>query len=113
LYEEYANNKGILKPLLALQVNKIKKEEIEMYKNSDACIAVTAKEVDFVKKYNNNSYEVPNGIEIADFKFNTPVRRENINLLFVGNFTYFPNVSAIENFYKDIFKKLNQNIKLT
>ena len=50
LYEDYAKGK-LLKPLLNIQVNKIKNEEIAMYLESDLTLAVTKDEVEFIKKY--------------------------------------------------------------
>lgn len=113
LYEEFAQNKGLLKPLLNLQVKQIKKEETEMYKNSDAALAVTNEEVEFIKKYNEKTYQIPNGIDIDNFAYHEPSERVEKNILFVGNFTYFPNVSAIESFYKNIFTKIDSDVKLT
>lgn len=113
LYEKFAQSKGVLKPLFSPQVRKIKKEEFDMYKNADAALAVTAAEVEFIKKENPNTYEIPNGIDVDAFKFIKPTESDDKNLLFVGNFTYFPNVSAIESFYKDIFKDLDEEVKLT
>ncbi len=113
LYEEFAQNKGILKPLLNLQVKQIKKEECQMYKNSDANLAVTGEEVEFIKKYNDKTFQIPNGIDIDNFAYHEPVERNEKNILFVGNFSYFPNVSAIEDFHKNIFSKIENDVKLT
>lgn len=113
LYEEFAKDKGLLKPLLNLQVAKIKREEIKMYEDSDACIAVTESEVNEIKNHNKKTYEIPNGIDISGFKYEKPSASDDKNLLFVGNFTYFTNVEAIESFYKNVFVGLDKDIKLT
>lgn len=112
LYEEYARGK-LLKFLYDLQVNRIKNEEIAMYKKADLCLAVTEEEAEFIKQYSNRCVEIPNGVDTNEFIFHKPDRKNGRNLLFVGNFTYFPNIEAINSFYKNVFQKLDPDIKLT
>lgn len=112
LYEEYARGK-FLKPLFDIQVNRIKNEEIAMYLEADLTLAVAAKEIKFIKKYAKKCVQIPNGIDIVDFKFHLPKNKKGTNILFVGNFSYFPNVEAINSFYENVFKFLNPDIKLT
>ena len=112
LYEDYTRGK-LLKPLLDIQVNKIKNEEIAMYLEADLTLAVTEDEVKFVKKYAEKCIQIPNGIDVDEFRFQKPVNKKAANLLFVGNFTYFPNVEAINSFYDEVFKFFPENIRLT
>jgi glycosyltransferase involved in cell wall biosynthesis len=55
---------------------------------------------------------VANGIEPStySYKYDRSIKK---NILFVGNFSYFPNVEAIEFFYKEAFPKLRDDITLT
>ncbi len=115
LYDDYikSNVSGILKSRYKNQVVKIEEEEILMYKNSDACLAVTQDEVNHIKKYTKKCFLIPNGIDIDDFVYSEPEKKQASNLLFVGNFTYFPNVTAMNSFYNNVFKSLPENVRLT
>ena len=84
-----------------------------MYKNADLTLAVTEDEARFIKEFSNKVRIIPNGIDIAGFKFKEPIGKQGSNILFVGNFTYFPNIEAINSFYDNVFKFLPENIKLT
>lgn len=112
LYKKFASNKSF-GFLLNSQVEKIKNEEIEMYKKSDAVVTVTEEEKEFASKYSKKVFVVPNGIDTDAFEFEKNEKEVAKNLLFVGNFTYFPNVEAIEDFYKNIFVRLPVDIELT
>ncbi len=112
LYEDYAKKSLLpMKPFLFSQVGKIKKEEAEMCRSADVCVAVSESDQDEISKYNKCKI-VRNGVDIAALKYNAP-RKEVNNLLFIGNFSYFPNVDAIEFFSSEVFKRLEQDITLT
>lgn len=113
LYEDYMNSSSLLiKKLIKSQVEKIKKEEISFYKKADLCLAVTDNEADFIKKYNEKCLTIPNGVDVNDFVFHKPENKTATKLLFVGNFSYFPNVEGINLFYNNVFKHLGNDITL-
>jgi glycosyltransferase involved in cell wall biosynthesis len=112
LYEKYAKGK-LLSPLINFQVKKIKDEEIAMYLEADLVIGVTDDEVEFIKRYAKKSIRIPNGIDIKNFEFILPSGKTEGKILFVGNFTYFPNIEAINTFYGEVFKFLPETINLT
>lgn len=116
LYFDYAKKiaKPFLKPLVYLHAKRFQKEEIKMIKNADICTAVTEEEADFISNYSKKKcFVLENGIDLDEFSFQKTKDNNAHNLLFVGNFTYFPNVSAIKFFYDDVFKNLDKNFKLT
>jgi glycosyltransferase involved in cell wall biosynthesis len=115
IYEDYVKNKvpALLKPLFEFQVRSIKKEEIKLFKTADLCIAVSDKDAGEIKKYASACEVVRNGVDLDEFKFIEPKNKHGKRLLFIGNFTYFPNVDAINYFYKFIFKNLKNDITLT
>lgn len=114
LYDEYAKNANfLLRPLFKLQVDKIKEEETSLFKKADLCIAVSDADATVVKKYVNECEVIRNGVDIDAYKFNLPKKKKGTELLFVGNFTYFPNVDAINYFYNSVFRELDDEITLT
>lgn len=115
LYELYVkqNITTFAKPLLNREVNKVKKEELDLIKRADLCLAVTKSENDFIVKHGAKKCEViPNGVDTAYFLDKKENRKKN-NLLFIGNFSYFPNVDAMKFFYHEVFVNLRKDITLT
>lgn len=115
LYSDYAkkHKKIFLRPFIKYQAEKLKSEELYMVKNADKVITITQSEADIIKELTDvKSYIVANGIEpkTYSFKFDDKIKR---NILFVGNFSYFPNIDAINFFYNEVFRKLADNITLT
>lgn len=115
LYEDYAKNlkKFYLKPFIYDQIKKLKKEELEMVKKADAVTTITTQEAEILNKLTGvKSHIVANGIEPQEFSYEPPGVLQN-NILFVGNFMYFPNVDAVNFFYKEVFPKLDKKLTVT
>lgn len=114
LYKDYCKNRNWLTRLiLAWEIRKIENEEKEFMKVSDINIAVTSDEAKFIKEVSNKKCElVPNGVDLKNFDYNFPSHKSSSTILFIGNFTYFPNIDAINYFYDKIFTKLPKNVKL-
>ena len=114
LYEEYAASQNIIKrPLISYQAGQLKKEELLMVRNADAVTAVTQKETEILEALTGKKCSiVSNGIDPDEFPYKFEERLKN-NILFVGNFTYFPNVEAVNFFYENVFEKLDSKITLT
>lgn len=114
LYFDYASKTNFLKkPFIYLEAKKLKAEELSMMKSSDCVTVVTEDEAKIVKDFTNIEAKiVANGIDEKKLPYafhSKPTR----NILFVGNFVYFPNIDAINFFYKEVFKKLKSDITLT
>ncbi|HVZ67357.1 MAG TPA: glycosyltransferase family 4 protein [Patescibacteria group bacterium] len=115
LYEDYASNntKKYLRRFYMGQVGRIRREEEEIFKKADFNIAVSDDDAEVIKKYSPKVGVVRNGVDFDEFKFHLPKKEMGSKLLFVGNFSYFPNVDAMNFFYKEVFKDLPDNITLT
>lgn len=112
LYQEFAKKAPFFtKPLYDIQVKKIKEEEISFFKKADVCVAVSEPDAEKIRKYAECEI-VRNGVDIENLKYKEPNKIAR-KLLFVGNFSYFPNVDAINFFYNEVFKKLTGDIQLT
>lgn len=107
LYHDLAKTKGkIVGSLYSSQVNRVRSEEENAYKNSDLIFAVTQEEKEYIQKKTKTPVSViPNGINPDVFTFKKKGRVEK-KLLFVGNFAYFPNIDAMNFFYKEVFLKI-------
>lgn len=115
LYEDFLkNSKNPLKKVaLSYQVNRFKKEEEKMIKNADLSIAVTKDEASYISKISNKKCEViENAVSVNDLKFEFN-KNSNNRILFVGNFTYIPNVHALKYFLNHVMPLLDKKIKLT
>ncbi|RJQ26265.1 glycosyltransferase, partial [Candidatus Parcubacteria bacterium] len=107
----------LLKPIFNIEVSKIKKEEEKLLKDADIVIAVTNSEAQIINKLTNNKcFVVENGVDLDYFRFvpKKAFRLTEKNILFVGNFSYFPNIDAVKYFYNRVFKHVKiSNIKFT
>lgn len=108
LYKKYTEEKApkLLKPLYALQANRIKNEEDAMVKAADVTLAVTETEADYFRKLSNKVEIIENGVSLSDFAFKNRSEHKRKTILFVGNFDYFPNKDAVLFFYEKVFTKL-------
>src|SRR3989344_787131 len=109
IYQDYVkqNKLGILKNVLTSEVEKIKSEEVLALKNADLTLAVSEAEQKMLLDLDKSSQVkvVENGVDLKTFSYSW-VKRNTKNLLFVGNFSYFPNRAAIKYFYDEVFKKM-------
>jgi len=115
LYTDYvaSSNSLIKKTTLSYQVNRFRKEEERMMKEADLCLAVTNEEAEHIRGISGKKCEViENAISVKDLKFSFSKENRN-NLLFVGNFSYMPNVSALDYFIKEVLPKFDKSIRLT
>ena len=109
IYQDYIkqNKLGILKNVLTREVEKIRSEEVLALKSADLTLAVSEAEQKMLLDLDKSSQVkvVENGVDLKTFSYSW-VKRNTKNLLFVGNFSYFPNRAAIKYFYDEVFKKM-------
>lgn len=106
LYYDFAKEKGSLKKLYMSQVAKIRREEEQAYGKADVVLAVTTNEKEVIKPNTKAQIEViPNGVNTKDLLYK-PKDEITRNILFVGNFSYFPNIDAMKFFYQHVFAHL-------
>jgi glycosyltransferase involved in cell wall biosynthesis len=65
-----------------------------------------------IRRFAKECEVVRNGVDLDEFKMKVRKDTETKTLLFVGNFSYFPNVDAINYFYHSVFINLPRDIKL-
>jgi len=114
IYLDYArkSKNPVKRPLLEYQARRLQKEEHSMMRQADIATAITPSEAQYIEGVSGKKcVVVGNGVDGAlSYKFD---KKTKGNLLFVGNFSYFPNVDAMHFFYKEVFPLLPQNVTLT
>lgn len=110
LYEEYAKYIApiFLKPFYFWEAKKIKSEELGLYKAADASLAVLQDEAEYIKKISGKkSFVIPNGVDLSYFSYKQKkIHEKKKTILFIGNFSYFPNIDAVKFFYENVFPRL-------
>ena len=115
IYKDYVAQKAplFLKSLFRKEALKIQNEEEGMVRLSDMTLAVTKNDAEIIKRINDRCEIIENGVDVNKFVYGAPEKSNRTKLLFVGNFSYFPNIDAIQFFYKEVFTKLPEKFTLT
>jgi polysaccharide biosynthesis protein PslH len=110
LYDEYVsfNVPALAKPFFLPQVKRIEKEEITASRNADRTLAVTESEREYFEEVSGKKASViENGVSLHEFSYKERKHKKDITILFVGNFTYFPNKDAVMFFYTNVLQKID------
>lgn len=112
LYKKYAEQSApfLLRPGYTIQAKRIQREEERISHTVDALLAVTSAEVTYFNDLTQKPvYEIPNGVDLTQFRFAPRKKVKETIILFVGNFDYFPNIEAVRFFYEQVFSKLEDD----
>lgn len=112
VYQHFVKNFKwpLLKPILNIDVRKIKFWETFYWQKAAHVIAVSGRDADLMREFVPNSKVsvVPNPVSdemIQDVKLHF-----NLNILFIGNYAWLQNVEAVEILEKEIFPGIAQKI---
>lgn len=108
IYGEYVAGSKVklFNNLFTREVEKIKREEIKAMRFADIVLAANKQEKKEIESFTHKkTVLIENGVDLNKFPYSWK-RRDTRNILFVGNFSYFPNREGIERFYKEVFVKL-------
>jgi len=114
VYKRFAEKAPLpLKPLLYLDVLKLKYWEEKVWRKATRLVAVSETEKMIMEKIRKDVVIVSNGVDIEKFqipnsKFQS--NRENRKILFIGEFKWIQNRDAIEWIIKEIWPKLRAEI---
>lgn len=107
-YVQLAN--PALRPLLYIDILKLKKIEEETWKKVDRLVAVSNAERRLMKRA--DAYVVPNGVDTNYFRFRSfQDIPEEKNILFIGDFKWFQNTIAAETILKQIWPRLTLKLE--
>lgn len=103
----------ILRPLLFIDILKLKRAERSLWKKADKLVAVSTKEQKIMGK---DTYLVPNGVDTKKFSVKKIIKNKNEKkVLFIGDFVWIQNRDSITYIIKNIWPKIiskNKNVKL-
>ena len=98
----------MIRPILGLDVLKIKREEERFWKRADRLIAVSKADKDIMGR--GDIVVVANGVDLKKFDIKRNSRKdkkENL-ILFIGNFKWVQNIDALQFIIKDIWPKIQE-----
>lgn len=115
LYQEYAKTAAnkLLIPMYLFESKKIKNDEHNLLNSFKHSMAVSSEDADVITQITSRPSEIiKNGVDINTFSYKNKKVSDKPTLLFVGNFSYFPNITAVRDFYENVFKDLNDDFRL-
>ena len=116
-YESYAKNTNyLIKPFLAIDIQKIKKWERHYWRLSDKLIVMSKEDKQFISRQINNNQKievVANGVDSAWFD-EIPRKLPSVpTVLSVGTFKWLPNIEAVDFLVQKVWPKLIQLVPKT
>jgi polysaccharide biosynthesis protein PslH len=106
VYEKFKSRApAFLRPLLSLDIAKIKKEEEDYWKKAKALVAVSIEDQQVMRKTGLAPFLVPNGVNTAQFKFKEKIFGEHgtKKILYLGDFKWIQNRDAATYIIKEIW----------
>lgn len=106
VYKRFADNSPLfIRPMLCLDIQKLKRQEEVAWKRASAVITVSEEEKKQIRK--DKVFVIPNGVDLSTFTFNK--KTDNIKekeILFIGDFKWVQNRDAVSWIIKDIWPYL-------
>jgi glycosyltransferase involved in cell wall biosynthesis len=112
VYERYIKQApALLRPLLAVDVLKIKNEEEASWKRAESLVAVSKDDQLVMEKKGVAAKLVPNGVNTEQFAFkgvmSEPKHKEK-KILFIGDFKWIQNRDSVQFIIKEVWPLLRQ-----
>lgn len=110
VYQRFVNNAPfLLRPLLQIDVEKIKYWEKKSWSEATKVVAVSEKEA---KQMRSDAMVVPNGVDLASFPFKKSAdRSKEETILFMGDFKWIQNRDTASWILKDIWPTIKAGLK--
>lgn len=123
VYERFKQSTPFfIKPLLNIDILKLKKIEEKAWTKANAVIAVSKNDRNIIKDFNKNVYVVPNGVDLEKFRIkpfgvaqdkSSELRVQNNRertILFIGDFRWVENRDAARMILKEIWPDIKLKI---
>ena len=111
VYKRFADNAPLpLRPLLYLDVLKLKYWEQNLWKKATKLVAVSKRDKEIMNKIRKDVVIVSNGVDVNKFKATSEKRqaKREKRVLFIGEFKWMQNRDATEWILKEIWPKLRE-----
>lgn len=107
VYKHYVEGTAntFIRPLLSIDVGKLKHWETKFWKKAGGVVAVSESDRKEMKKLVPDLKVdlVPNGVNLSFFKQKTSWKSESPKILFIANFKWLQNVEAAELLLREVF----------
>jgi len=111
VYERFKNRApAVFRPLLHLDIGKLKKEEEGFWKSANALVAVSHEDTNVMKKAGYTPFLAPNGVNTDQFAFKEKIfGGDGIKkILYLGDFKWIQNKDAVTFIIKEIWPKIKE-----
>lgn len=118
VYERFKLKAPIpLRPLLQLDITKIRKEEKACWKRASKVVAVSKDDAETINAFGINAAVVSNGVDIDKFSFKEHEIAKERKILFIGDYKWIQNQDSVRFIINDIWQRIKEkedrgNIKL-
>lgn len=120
VYSRFVKNAHfLLRPFLAIDVYKIKREEVSFWKKASRLIAVSDEDKEVMRRVGVDATVVANGVNPDQFNYKnvqTAITQKEKKILFIGDFKWIQNRDTLSWIIRDIWplikKGVHKNIKL-
>ncbi len=113
-YESYAKRAfPLLKPILNLDIKKIKKWEKFYWNQADKLIVMSQEDKNFIQNITGQPAKisvVSNGVDSEWFEVKPRNLPKNPTILYVGTFKWLPNIEAVEFLAEKVWPLIKQQI---
>ena len=102
-----------LRPLLSLDIAKIRREEEECWKQSTSLVAVSEEDRKVMEAAGFDAKIVANGVDVEKFSLKSGIRNQESGIrkiLFIGDFKWIQNQDSVKFIIQDIFPKINEQL---
>lgn len=110
IYDRFVKQKGFpVRPLLGIDVAKLKRNEESFWKKATISVAVSPPEEKVIAKKAKKTALVSNGVDLAAFSMkHISFPLQNKKLLYIGDFSYIQNQDAAMYLLKEIYPKIKE-----
>jgi len=115
IYEKFIEKSpGFSRPLLKIDVEKLKTKEAYFWKKAAVTVAVSNQEEEVIKKITKNTAIVANGVDLQKFSLKADLgidKKSTKKLLYIGDYTYIQNQDAVTYLLNDVFPPLRKEFR--
>lgn len=110
VYKKFADRlPQYLRPLLALDIIKIKKEEEACWRRASQVVAVSKEDMAVMQDIGIEPVLVANGVNEKEFAYKELAKEENPKkILFIGDFSWIQNSDSVTYIIKEIWPKVKE-----
>lgn len=115
VYKKFRNRVSLpLRPILDIDIAKMKKEEQACWKQATQVVAVSEADKKVMEKIGLQPALVPNGVNIEQFSFKEKSfdKLRTKRILFIGDFKWLQNRDSVEFIIKEIWPLMNQESRI-